>query len=198
MSFNVLELHWFHRNYYLIEKLDLKEELNKVLGSEKTHILFTTKNHPQIKEILQKHSESLKKNYDENNIGNSLGNEYLKIQSSELLNQLRNKLTSIVPFSKILDSSDKVDSYDSLWFLPTILLRPEFYDNIESIIRKNIYEPSISLYVKYLVLLIRKNSNNKDNLKSHLVNIYNEFKEKYILIGSSAASEDTFNLWSNI
>lgn len=184
MSFNVLELHWFHKNYEDIERLNLKNDLIKVFGPEKTNILFSTKNHPQIKEILNNHPEVKEPDMEP---------EYLKVISNELLNQLRSRITQVVSFDKILESSTNVNSFDSLWFLPSIIIRPEFYDNIESIIRTNIYELSISFYVKLIVFLIRKNPG-----AENLVKIYNTFKEKYILIGSSAASSSIIEDWSQI
>ncbi len=202
MSFNVLELHWFHKNYDLIQKLNLREDLNKVFGDEKTNILFQIINHPQTLEILKKHDIQA----PQVEPGNFLG----QIACNKLLNKIRSKLTSIVSFDKIIESSNEVDSFDSLWFLPDIISRKEFSfgisgsedlessessdsnSNIHKIIKINIFNGCLSFYVKFIVFMLRK-PDNKLNPK-----IYDFFKEKYIEVGRSAASSEAIEIWSRI
>lgn len=202
MSFNVLELHWFQKNYDLIQRLNLRQDLVKVFGEEKTNIFFQTKNHPQILEILKQHNIQAPQVEPENFLG--------QIACNNLLNDIRSKLTSIVPFDKILESSNEVDSFDSLWFLPSIISREEFSfgildlessnsvdlddskSNIHRIIEFNIFNGCLSFYVKIIVFMLRKLDNNLNP------KIYDIFKEKYIEIGRSAASAETIEIWSRI
>jgi hypothetical protein len=195
MSFHVLELHWFHKNYELIQELNLKEYLYKIFGEEKTNILFHTINHPQINEILKVHNIEAqfksKFEVEENNELNPKP-EFMRIVADNFLNEIRSKLTKEAPFDIILKSCHQISTFDSLWFLPDIILRPEFIDNSKEIVERCIEEGCFYLYIKHLVFMMRNIQNGQENSNQMFSKIYQDFETLYLQNISSAAAKDSF------